>query len=90
MIQAQSLQRTPTRFSAFVRQASAQATNAHGSVEILTEIRSGSGSRAPTVPMLQRDLSGAGPSVSGYDLIDPSSPASDAAIGLIDSFAGQG
>ena len=96
VIQAQSLQRKPTRFSAFVRQASAQATNAHRSVEILAEIRSGSGANAPTVPMLQRDLSGAGPSVSGYNLIDPSSsdlslsPGSDAAIGLIDSFAGEG
>jgi hypothetical protein len=94
VIQAQSLQRRPTRFAAFVRQASAQATNAHRSVEILTEIRSGSGANAPTVPLLQRDLSGAGPSVSGYDLIDSSSsdlssPTShDAALGLIDSFAG--
>jgi hypothetical protein len=96
VIQAQSLQRTPTRFSAFVRQASAQATNAHPSVEILTEIRSGSGAKAPTVSMLERDLSAAGPSVSGYELTDPSSAdlslssSHDPAIGLIDSFAGQG
>ncbi len=46
--------------------------------------------------MLEQDLSGAGSAVSGYDLIDPSSadltqPApSDAAVGLIDSVAGQG
>jgi hypothetical protein len=92
VIQAQSLQHRPNRFAAFVRQASAQATNAHRSVEILTEIRSGSGAHAPTVPMLQSDLSSAGPSVSGYDLIDPSSAAvssTDPAVGLIDSFAGQ-
>jgi hypothetical protein len=94
VIQAQSLQRRPTRFSAFVRQASAQATNAHRAVEILTEIRSGSGAHAPPVPMLQRDLAAAGPSVSGYDLIDPStadlalSSTSDPAIALIEAFAG--
>ena len=46
--------------------------------------------------MLERDLSSAGSAVSGYELIDPSSadltqPTSgDAAVGLIDSFAGQG
>ena len=76
-----------------MRQASAQATNAHRTVEILTEIRSGSGAHAPTVPMLQQDLASAGPSVSGYDLIDPSSAAvssTDPAVGLIDSFAGLG
>ena len=95
VIQAQSLQRTPARFAAFVRQASAQATSVHRSVEILTEIRSGSGAHAPTVPMLQRDLSGAGPSVAGYNLIDPSSSGlstsgQDPAVGLIDAFAGAG
>jgi Cellulase (glycosyl hydrolase family 5) len=96
VIQAQSLERTPSRFSAFVRQTAAQAVNAHASVEILTEIRSGTGAGAPTAPMLERDLSGAGSAVSGYDLIDPSSadltqPApGDAAVGLIDSFAGEG
>jgi Cellulase (glycosyl hydrolase family 5) len=95
VIQAQSLERTPSRFSAFVRQAAAQAVNAHASVEILTEIRSGAGTGAPTAPMLERDLNGAGSAVSGYDLIDPSSadltqPATgDAAVGLINSFAGQ-
>jgi hypothetical protein len=96
VIQAQSLERTPSRFSAFVRQAAAQAVNAHGSVEILTEIRSGAGAGAPTAPMLERDLSGAGSAVSGYDLVDPSSanltqPTSgDAAVELIDSIAGHG
>jgi endoglucanase len=96
VIQAQTLERTPSRFSAFVRQTAAQAVNAHRSVEILTEIRSGAGTSAPTTPMLERDLSGAGSAVSGYELIDPSSsdltpPTSgDAAVGLIDSFAGQG
>ena len=96
VIQAQTLERTPSRFSAFVRQAAAQAVNAHASVEILTEIRSGAGARAPTAPMLEQDLSGAGSSVSGYDLIDPSSAnlpqpaAGDAAVSLIESFAGQG
>ena len=95
VIQAQSLERTPSRFSAFVRQAAAQAVNAHGSVEILTEIRSGAGTRAPTAPMLERDLSGAGSAVSGYDLIDPvladlTPPApGDAAVALIESFAGE-
>jgi hypothetical protein len=95
VIQAQSLERTPSQFSAFVRQAAAQAVNAHASVEILTEIRSGAGTGAPTAPMLERDLSGAGSAVSGYDLIDPSSAdltqpaAGDAAVGLINSFAGQ-
>jgi endoglucanase len=96
VIQAQSLERTPSRFSAFVRQAAAQAVNAHGSVEILTEIRSGAGTTAPTAPMLERDLNGAGSAVAGYELIDPSSAdlaqptPGDAAVGLIDSFAGQG
>jgi endoglucanase len=96
VIQAQSLERTPSRFSAFVRQAAAQAVNAHASVEILTEIRSGAGAGAPTAPMLEQDLSSAGSAVSGYDLIDPSSSGltqptpSDAAVGLIESFAGQG
>ena len=96
MIQAQTLERTPSRFSAFVRQAAAQAVNAHGSVEILTEIRSGAGTGAPTAPMLERDLSGAGSAVSGYDLIDPASAdltqplPSDAAVALIESFAGVG
>ena len=96
VIQAQSLERTPSRFSAFVRQAAAQAANAHPSVEILTEIRSGAGTGAPTAPMLEQDLSGAGSAVSGYDLIDPSSadltpPApSDAAVALIESLAGGG
>jgi hypothetical protein len=96
VIQAQTLERTPSRFSAFVRQAAAQAANAHPSVEILTEIRSGAGAAAPTAPMLERDLSGAGAAVSGYDLIDPSSAdltqptPGDAAVGLIESFAGQG
>ncbi len=96
VIQAQTLERTPSRFSAFVRQAAAQAVSAHASVEILAEIRSGGGAAAPTAPMLEQDLSGAGSAVSGYDLIDPSSAdltppaASDAAVGLIDSVAGQG
>jgi endoglucanase len=96
VIQAQTLERTPSRFSAFVRQAAAQAVNAHGSVEILTEIRSGAGTGAPTAPMLERDLSGAGSAVSGYDLIDPASadltqPApGDAAVALIESLAGEG
>ena len=46
--------------------------------------------------MLEQDLSGAGSAVSGYELIDPSSadltppPSGNAAVGLIDSFAGQG
>jgi hypothetical protein len=46
--------------------------------------------------MLEQDLSGVGSAVSGYDLVDPASadltqPTSgDAAVGLIDSFAGQG
>ncbi len=96
VIQAQTLERTPSKFSAFVRQAAAQAVNAHASVEILTEIRSGSGAGAPTAPMLERDLSGAGSAVSGYELIDPSSAnltqpaAGDPAVRLIESFAGQG
>jgi Cellulase (glycosyl hydrolase family 5) len=96
VIQAQSLERTPSRFSAFVRQAAAQAVNAHASVEILTEIRSGTGAGAPTAPMLEQDLSSAGSAVSGYDLIDPSSadltqPApGDAAVALIESLAGEG
>jgi hypothetical protein len=96
VIQAQSLERTPSRFSAFVRQAAAQAVNAHASVEILAEIRSGAGAGAPTAPMLEQDLSGAGSAVSGYDLIDPASAdltqsaPTDAAVGLIDLFAGQG
>ncbi len=97
MIQAQTLERTPSRFSAFVRQAAAQAVNAHASVEILTEIRSGAGTGAPTAPMLERDLSGAGSAVSGYDLIDPVLGGSDAAgcratprSALIESFAGEG
>jgi hypothetical protein len=96
VIQAQSLERTPSRFSAFVRQSAAQAVNAHPSVEILAEIRSGTGATAPTAPMLEQDLSGAGSSVAGYDLIDPASAsltpatAADAAVGLIESFAGQG
>jgi hypothetical protein len=90
VIQAQSLEKKPTGFSAFVRQAAAQARNAHPSVEILTEIRSGSGTNAPTVPMLQRDLGTAGASVDGYVLTDPTSGAAgDPAVGLIDSFAGQ-
>jgi len=96
VIQAQTLEQTPSRFSAFVRQAAAQAVNAHGSVEILTEVRSGAGSRAPTTPMLEQDLSGAGSAVSGYVLSDPASSdltqpmPGDAALGLINSFAGQG
>ena len=96
VIQAQTLERTPSQFSAFVRQTAAQAVNAHASVEILTEIRSGAGTRAPTTPMLERDLSGAGSAVSGYELIDPSAadlsppPSGNAAVGLIDSFDGQG
>jgi endoglucanase len=95
VIQAQSLEQKPNRFAAFVRQAAAQARNAHPSLEILTEVRSGSGAHAPTVPMLQRDLANAGASVAGYMLVDPSAggaqPAdADPAIGLIDSFAGQG
>jgi Cellulase (glycosyl hydrolase family 5) len=96
VIQAQTLERTPSQFSAFVRQTAAQAVNAHGSVEILTEIRSGAGTRAPTTPLLERDLSGAGSAVSGYELIDPSAadlsppPSGNAAVGLIDSFDGQG
>jgi endoglucanase len=96
VIQAQTLERTPSRFSAFVRQTAAQAVNAHASVEILTEIRSGAGAHGPTTPMLERDLSGAGSAVSGYELIDPSAadvtppPSGNAAVGLIESFAGQG
>jgi endoglucanase len=96
VIQAQSLERTPSRFSAFVRQTAAQAVNAHPSVEILAEIRSGAGTGAPTEPMLERDLSGAGSAVAGYDLIDPASAdltqltSDDAAVGLINLFAGQG
>jgi Cellulase (glycosyl hydrolase family 5) len=95
VIQAQTLERTPSRFSAFVRQTAAQAVNAHRSVEVLTEIRSGAGPNGPTTPMLERDLSGAGSAVSGYELIDPTSadrtppPSGNAAVGLIDSFAGQ-
>jgi len=93
VIQAQTLEQTPSRFSAFVRQAAAQAVNAHGSVEILTEVRSGAGRSAPTTPMLEQDLSGAGSAVSGYVLSDSAStqPApGDAALGLINSYAGQG
>jgi Cellulase (glycosyl hydrolase family 5) len=96
VIQAQTLEQTPVQFSAFVRQAAAQAVNAHPAVEILTEVRSGKGTGAPTAPMLERDLSAAGSAVSGYLLSDPAASdltqplSGDAALGLIDSFAGQG
>ena len=96
VIQAQSLERTPSRFSAFVRQAAAQAVNAHPSVEILAEIRSGAGAGAPTAADArtgseQRRLGGLGlrsdrPVVGGSD----AASAERCRGGVIESFAGQG
>ncbi len=92
VIQAQSLERRPTRFAAFVREAAAQAVNAHGSVELLAEIRSSAAISAPTAPMLERDLSRAGASVSGYVLDDRATAGrpSDGAVNLVNSFARRG